>query len=267
MLIGHGQTPCNVSGELDTAYPGAGLTNVGLAQAVAVPAALVDERIAGIYATSLLRTQLTAAPLAEARRVEVQICDGLEEISAGDYEMRGDGHAVQEYAECLATWMRGQLDYALPGGHSGNAFISRYDDAIRGIVSNHDPAGSVVIFSHGAAIRVYTAVRAGLDPAVATELRIANTGLAMLDGDPDAGWALQRWTTAWVRTLFLGLAADADAEDPKPLAESLVVLYDGAVATAQMDKAPQAAQTARQLADLVLDAAGTRARRRRRRRG
>jgi len=66
-----------------------------------------------------------------------------------------------------------------------------------------------------------------------------------------------------VRTLFLGLAADADAEDPKQLAESLVVLYDGAVATAQMDKAPQAAQTARQTADLVLDAARTRARRRR----
>jgi broad specificity phosphatase PhoE len=195
LFIRHGQTPCNVSGELDTSYPGAGLTSLGLAQAAAVPAALADERITSIYATPLLRTQLTAVPLAKARRVEVQIRDGLEEISAGDYEMRGDGHAVHTYAECLATWMRGDLDYIMPGGHSGNAFISRYDDAIRRIVGDHEVTDSVVIFSHGAAIRVYTAVRAGLDPAVAIELRIANTGLAGLRGGPDAGWTLERWTT------------------------------------------------------------------------
>jgi probable phosphoglycerate mutase len=195
LLIRHGQTPFNVSRELDTAFPGGGLTDLGLAQAAAVPAALADERITGIYATSLLRTQLTAAPLAEARQVEVQIRDGLEEISAGHYEMRGDGRAVHMYAECLATWMRGDLDYAMPGGHSGNAFVSRYEDAIRRIVGDHGATGNVVIFGHGAAIRVYTAVRAGLDPAVAIQLRIANTGLAVLEGDPDAGWTLERWTT------------------------------------------------------------------------
>ncbi len=71
----------------------------------------------------------------------------------------------------------------------------------------------------------------------------------------------------WVRTLFLDLATDAGAADPKQLAESLVVLYDGAVTTAQMDNAPRAAQTARRTADLVLDSAGIRAPRGRRPRG
>ena len=91
---------------------------------------------------------------------------------------------------------------------------------------------------------------------------------ALAEAAPDSVEA-QAATTfrAWVHDLFLGLAADAGAEDPKQLAESLVVLYDGAVATAQMDKAPQAAQTARRTADLVLDNAGIRARRRRRPRG
>ena len=68
---------------------------------------------------------------------------------------------------------------------------------------------------------------------------------------------------AWVHTLFLGLATDAGAADPKRLAETLVLLYDGAVATAQMDKAPEAARTARRTAELVLDNAGIRTRRRR----
>jgi AcrR family transcriptional regulator len=58
---------------------------------------------------------------------------------------------------------------------------------------------------------------------------------------------------AWVHTLFLDLATDTDARDPKQLAETLVLLYDGAVATAQMDKAPEAARAARRTAELILD--------------
>jgi AcrR family transcriptional regulator len=61
---------------------------------------------------------------------------------------------------------------------------------------------------------------------------------------------------AWVHTLFLDLATDTDARDPKQLADTLVLLYDGAVATAQMDKTPSAARTARRTAELVLDNAG-----------
>jgi AcrR family transcriptional regulator len=64
---------------------------------------------------------------------------------------------------------------------------------------------------------------------------------------------------AWVHALFLDLATDTDAQDPKQLADTLVLLYDGAVATAQMDKAPEAARTARRAAELVLDSAGVRA--------
>jgi AcrR family transcriptional regulator len=63
---------------------------------------------------------------------------------------------------------------------------------------------------------------------------------------------------AWVRNLFLDLATDVDARDPRQLAETLVLLYDGAVATAQMDKAPEAARTARRTAELILDNASTR---------
>jgi AcrR family transcriptional regulator len=58
---------------------------------------------------------------------------------------------------------------------------------------------------------------------------------------------------AWVHTLFLDLATDTGVAKPKQLAESLVLLYDGAVATAQMDKAPEAARTARRTAELILD--------------
>ena len=68
---------------------------------------------------------------------------------------------------------------------------------------------------------------------------------------------------AWVHHLFLGLATDAQSAKPKQLAETLVLLYDGAVATAQMDKAPEAARTARRTAELVLDNTAVRIPRRR----
>jgi AcrR family transcriptional regulator len=70
---------------------------------------------------------------------------------------------------------------------------------------------------------------------------------------------------AWVHDLFLGLATDARSAKPKQLAETLVLLYDGAVATAQMDNAPGAARTARRTAELVLDNTAIRPPSRRRR--
>jgi AcrR family transcriptional regulator len=82
---------------------------------------------------------------------------------------------------------------------------------------------------------------------------------AIAEAPPDSVEARAAATfRAWVHDLFLGLAADAGAADPTQLAESLVLLYDGGVATAQMDKAPQAARTARRVAELVLDNAGIR---------
>ena len=59
----------------------------------------------------------------------------------------------------------------------------------------------------------------------------------------------------WTRTLFTDLAQDAGATDPESLAEQLVLLYDGATLSAQMDGNPGAAAAARAAASLMLDAA------------
>ena len=91
---------------------------------------------------------------------------------------------------------------------------------------------------------------------------------AMAEAAPDSVEAQSATIfRTWVHDLFLDLATGAGAADPEQLAETLVVLYDGAVATAQMDKAPWAAQTARRTAELVLDNAGIRAPGRRRAHG
>lgn len=59
----------------------------------------------------------------------------------------------------------------------------------------------------------------------------------------------------WMRELFTGLARDAGAAEPDNLARQLVLLYDGASVSAQMDGGPSAALAARAAAALLLDTA------------
>ena len=60
---------------------------------------------------------------------------------------------------------------------------------------------------------------------------------------------------AWLRDLFADLARDAGARDPKALAQQLMLLYDGASMSAQMEGGCGAAIAARAAAALMLDAA------------
>jgi broad specificity phosphatase PhoE len=195
LLIRHGQSLHNLTGILGTAAPGPGLTDLGGRQAAAVPAALEGERIDAVRASTLVRTQLTAAPLATARGLDVAVDAGFAEVEAGDFELRSDEEAVRGYTGALAAWMRGELDRAMPGGPTGREFADRYAAAVDRLAAGHAPDATVVAFSHSAAMRVFTTVATGLAPQRALELSVMNTGMAVLEGDPVAGWSLTGWHT------------------------------------------------------------------------
>jgi len=194
LLIRHGQTPTNLSGALDTAAPGPGLTDLGHAQADAVPAALAGVPLDGIYVSGLVRTHLTAAPLVSATGLSPQVHEGLNEISAGTLEGRADAAAVDDYRRCGSHWAHGDLDAALPGAETGHEFVQRFESAIRHIAASHGGDATVAVFGHGAAIRVFATIAAGLDPETPAERGLLNTGLVELSGDPAGGWQMLRWT-------------------------------------------------------------------------
>lgn len=60
---------------------------------------------------------------------------------------------------------------------------------------------------------------------------------------------------AWLHALFVDLAHEAGATDPKGLAQQLVLIYDGAGISAWMDRDPSAEAAARSVAAAVVEAA------------
>lgn len=221
LLVRHGQTPANVRGELDTAAPGPGLTDLGTRQAQAVVDALGHESIAAIYVSTLRRTHETAAPLAAALGLTPIELGGTHEIEAGDVEGRSDHDAVRTYMGTVFAWGSGDPSVRMPGGPDGHAFFARFDASIAEIVAAHPDDATVVVVSHGAAIRVWTGSRVrNLGDGFTAENHLENTGVVVLEGSPDAGWTALSWAGQPVGGAELD---DPSAQDPTgdPLDEAL----------------------------------------------
>ena len=175
---------------MDTAYPGYRLTNHGLTQAASLPGRLADEPIEAVYASPLTRAQQTATPLAESLGLEVQILDGVQEISAGVEELNHDWRA---YVAELLTWSSENMDSCLEGGETARQFMSRFTSAISRVESTgHDCAA---IVSHGAALRVWTLAQ---DPGFGLKKAppLNNTQWIVMNGSCQEGWSIERWGDA-----------------------------------------------------------------------
>lgn len=192
ILVRHGQTNPNIGGLLDTAEPGAGLTELGRTQAAALPEALAGEVIDVLYASTLVRTQQTAAPLADSRGLTVRVRGGLREVRAGTLEMRGDAPAVQHFRDAALAWSEGDTDVRLPGAESGAEVFARYDAVIDEIADLG--VGTAAVVSHGTVIRTWAAARArNVTPGFAASSPLSNTGVVVLEGSPEDGWSAVTW--------------------------------------------------------------------------
>ncbi len=191
ILVRHGQTPANVDGLLDTAYPGELLTDLGHQQAAALVDALADQHITAAFASSRVRTQLTASPLAQARGIPVHVRDGLREISAGDLEMAGDIDSIRAYRRVVDSWADGDLSPVLPGGESGHEVLARFDAVVEEACDVAAPCAA--LFSHGAVIRCWSAQRGVNVPTGFGGVNVLfNTEIVELDRI-DGQWHVLRW--------------------------------------------------------------------------
>lgn len=190
-LARHSETPTNLERLLDTRIPGPGLTQLGERQARRLSDALTDVSLDAVYASTMLRTQLTAEPLARAHTLDVQIRAGVREVQAGEYEMRGE-EWFGPYIDVLRSWMGGDLSRRMPGAESGMEFLDRFDEVVTEI--GREGHENAVVISHGAAIRTWATLRCdNLDSTFTNDNLIPNGAYAQLDGDVDKGWRAVVW--------------------------------------------------------------------------
>lgn len=192
VLARHGETASNVAHRLDSRPPGAPLTERGHAQAAALAEALAGQPVVAVLSSVAVRAQQTAAPVAAALGLEVQVRPLLHETDAGDYEDRSDEAAHHGFGTVYGAWHAGALETVMPGGESGAQVLARFTptlDAVRPLLVD----GTVVVVSHGAAIRLVGAVLAGVDGRFAVSTRLENTETVVLEPVGAHGWRCVAW--------------------------------------------------------------------------
>jgi probable phosphomutase (TIGR03848 family) len=154
LLVRHGQTP--TTGKLlPGRAPGLHLADTGLEQARRAAERLgVLDRIDAVYASPLERTRETAAPIAAARNLKVQIDKGLLECDFGQWTGAELKHLMK-----LPEWntvQRAPSTFTFPGGESFTAMQSRIVGAIDRLRERHE-GGVVVCVSHADPIKAAVA--------------------------------------------------------------------------------------------------------------
>ncbi len=215
--VRHAQSTANAAGIIDTSVPGPGLTALGDTQAQVIAETLATGGHDAIYVSNMLRTQLTAAPLATELGMTPGVLPGVREINAGVFEGQGGLLAGVGYALPPAAWVLGARFVPVLGGENGNGFEARVNDAVATIYASG--AIKPVVFAHGATIMAWTLMTVD-NPNLLLALThpLGNTAVVVVTGTPDDGWTLQSWD---------GVPVDPN---PGPLTRLFVAVRDAVVA-------------------------------------
>jgi broad specificity phosphatase PhoE len=198
LLVRHGQSVSNVEKRLDTAPPGAKLTELGREQARAFAQAATSP-IGLLLHSEATRAVETAAEISDVVGVPAREVTGIHEVQVGDLENRNDDDAVAAFNAVYERWLKGERDVSMPGGESADEVLDRYLPVLNELRTTHleraDWTDDIVVVSHGAAIRLTSAVLADVDSSFALDHHLANTEAVILTAADDGGWDCLQWGT------------------------------------------------------------------------
>ncbi|OBG59606.1 histidine phosphatase family protein [Mycobacterium sp. E3339] len=258
-LVRHGQSESNAAGVIDTSVPGTALTALGQQQARDIATVIAAQGpVAGIYASQLIRTQQTAAPLAAMLGMNVQALPGLNEIDAGAFNGQPQfSLAGLVYLLGPVAWLLGLriVPMLAPGSTDANGFefANRFNGALQTMYGNaagftdtlqtmyanamanpvRSTGGKIteVAFSSEFTIGVGTMMTVkNPDPLLLLFDPLPNTGIVEIQGNPHDGWRLVSWNG---KPVWPGWAAKRPARDANPLCLMLDAPARGGVCAAK----------------------------------
>lgn len=224
-FIRHAESQGNASGYIDTSTPGPHLTNDQVnqngdatgeqqaldwanAQCPSSPCTKYD----ALYASTMIRTQETAAPFAAKRGLPVTVLgaydpdnpqqnSGVQEISAGIFEGLPEGEGIGRIGYILAplAWTLGLQFVPIPGGENGLEFNERVTNALTQVEedtedTNGDGKTDAAVFSHGATIMMWTMMNVdNPNLLLIVQHPLNNTDTVVVEKNDDGSWTLKEW--------------------------------------------------------------------------
>ena len=192
---------------INTMVPGPELTTTGEQQATELAMALKYSGIDEIWASTMIRSQETAAPLAQELGLSIgPLQAGLNEIDAGLFEGApvnlGDlplGGAL--YLLAPALWTLGFTSVPEFGSTDANGIVfdARVDEAIQNIYDGSVAGDTDAVFSHEGTIAIWALMNVN-NPDFAVVLKelfttgelLPYTGQVVVEGSP-GDWTLVSW--------------------------------------------------------------------------
>ena len=191
-FIRHAESEANAAEVASTTVPGPPLTPVGQEQAAALADRLTGEGFDGIYASQMVRTQQSAAPLSKALGEQVTVLPGLNEIPAGWFEGIPVADTSGTFLLGPQAWLRGDRRFGIPGSEDGDEFNGAFTNAVQKIYESGDD--KPIAFSSGLAVMMWTLMNARNGKQnLLTDHPLPNTGQVVLTGNPTMGWTLISW--------------------------------------------------------------------------
>ncbi|HHU60979.1 MAG: histidine phosphatase family protein [Bacillota bacterium] len=189
ILVRHGETVWNLEqryqGQLDSP-----LSKQGIIQTEQVAKALSKRVIDVIYCSDLLRARKTAEKIGEYHNLVPYSDSRLREIKFGVWEGLTRAEVMEKYNDIYKARFEDGLNIRVPGGELPGELLERFAGFLEEKISKHQNQ-TIVIVSHGAALRVIIASLLHIPLEKSYCLRQNNTGISELkfvNNDSGCSW-------------------------------------------------------------------------------
>jgi broad specificity phosphatase PhoE len=184
MFVRHGETLWNqqrrYQGQADSP-----LSELGLAQAELVGKFLSSRRIDAVYTSDLGRAVQTADCIAKHHGLSAIADSRLREMSFGIWEGLTREEVMQEHAELFYARMKDNLSHPVPEGEGPEEVVQRFLSCLEERIAQHE-GGTIVVVSHGAALRMVIASLLHIPLGKSQCLRQSNGGISELAYDRES---------------------------------------------------------------------------------
>ncbi len=162
-FLRHGQTAySHTGGYCGTPENDPGLTPAGVEMAQAFANAYCYMPWQAIYVSPLRRTIETAKPLANILGMPMELRDGLQEISYGEWEGKHPQVVNREFHDQYVRWLTNPAWNGPTGGEKA-IDIARRSSRVIGEIEQTYSEGNILIVSHKATIRIMLCDLLGID--------------------------------------------------------------------------------------------------------